>query len=122
CALPILPESYYEEVRGVYAERVGGMVDALEALPGVVAPRPAGAFYSMVELPVSDTERFARWLVESFRHEGESVVVAPGPGFYASPSDGRNQIRLAAVNDVATLRRGVELIGLGVEAFRREHG
>ncbi|MCB9684016.1 MAG: pyridoxal phosphate-dependent aminotransferase [Alphaproteobacteria bacterium] len=117
-----LPESYYEEVRGVYAERVGGMVDALAELPGVVAPRPAGAFYSMVELPVSDTERFARWLVESFRHEGESVVVAPGPGFYARPTDGRNQIRLAAVNDVATLRRGVELLGRGVEAFRREHG
>jgi aspartate aminotransferase len=114
-----LPEAHYEETRQVYKERVSAMVDALRALPGVNAPRPAGAFYSMVGLPIDDAEAFARWMVEEFRSEGESVVVAPGPGFYANPADGRNEIRLAAVNDVATLRRGVELLGRGVEAFQR---
>ena len=31
-----MPESYYEEVRAVYAERVGAMMDALATLPGAV--------------------------------------------------------------------------------------
>ena len=113
-----LPESYYEEVRLVYRERVTAMMDALAELPGVVAPRPQGAFYSMVKLPVDDTEAFARFLVEGFRGDGESVVVAPGPGFYASPADGRDEIRLAAVCEVPKIRRAVALLGQGIEAFR----
>jgi aspartate aminotransferase len=114
-----LPESYYEEVRLVYRERVAAMMDALAELPGVVAPRPQGAFYTMVKLPIDDAEAFARFLVEEFRSGGESVVVAPGPGFYASPADGRDEIRLAAVCEVPKLRRAVALLGEGIEAFRR---
>lgn len=113
-----LPESYYEEVRSVYQERVGAMMDALAGLPGVEAPRPKGAFYSMVKLPIADAEAFARFLVEDFRSEGESVVVAPGPGFYADPTKGRDEIRLAAVCEVPKIRRAVELLGRGIEAFR----
>jgi aspartate aminotransferase len=113
-----LPEAYYEEVRQIYRVRVDAMMNALAAIPGVVAPRPAGAFYSMVRLPIDDTETFARFLVERFRSQGESVVVAPGPGFYADPSQGRNEVRLAAVSEVSVLQRGVQLLGEGVEAFR----
>lgn len=112
-----LDESYYEEVRLTYRNRVAAMMDALAEIPGVEAPRPAGAFYSMVRLPVDDTERFARYLVEQFRDDGESVVVAPGPGFYADPSSGRNEVRLAAVNEAGKLRRAVGLIGRALKAF-----
>lgn len=115
-----LPEAYYEQVRQVYRERVGAMMDALTELPGVTAPRPQGAFYSMVHLPIDDTEMFARFLVERFRSGGESVVVAPGPGFYASPTSGRSEVRLAAVNEVSTLRRAVALLGEGIDAFKTE--
>jgi aspartate aminotransferase len=114
-----LPEAYYEEIRTVYRDRVEAMVGALAALPGVVAPTPQGAFYTMVRLPIDDTEDFARFLVERFRRDGESVVVAPGPGFYADPSSGRNEIRLAAVVEEPALRRAVELLGDGIEAYRR---
>ncbi|MEQ1569004.1 MAG: pyridoxal phosphate-dependent aminotransferase [Myxococcota bacterium] len=113
-----LPESYYEEVRLVYRERVDAMMDALKQVPDAVAPHPEGAFYSMVQLPIDDADTFARFLVEQFRHEGESVVVAPGPGFYADPASGRNEVRLAAVSEVSKLRRGVELLARGVEAYR----
>lgn len=112
-----LPESYYEEVRGIYRRRVDALMNALSELPGVKAPRPTGAFYAMLDLPVDDSEAFARWMVESFRHEGESVVVAPGPGFYASNDKGRTQVRVAAVLREADLRRAVELLGLGLEAY-----
>lgn len=117
-----LPESYYEEVRHIYKSRVDAMMDALAQLPGVAFHRPEGAFYTMARLPVPDTERFARWLVEEFRDtssgRAESVVVAPGPGFYADPRKGRDEIRLAAVREESQLRRAVELLGLGLKAFK----
>ncbi|MEZ4236283.1 MAG: pyridoxal phosphate-dependent aminotransferase [Myxococcota bacterium] len=113
-----LPEAYYEEVRTTYRDRVDAMVNALARLPGVVAPRPHGAFYSMVQLPLDDTEDFARFLVSTFRQDGESVVVAPGPGFYADPASGRSEVRLAAVVEVAELERAIGLLGAGIEAYR----
>ncbi len=103
-----LDESYYDAVRATYKERVDAMIDALARIEGVHAPRPAGAFYSMVELPIDDAEHFARFLITEFRDNGESVVVAPGPGFYADPNSGRNQIRLA---------RAVELLGMALQAY-----
>jgi aspartate aminotransferase len=120
-----LPASYYEEVRTTYMKRVNVMMDALASLPGVSFPRPKGAFYSMVRLPVQDTEVFARFLVEEFRDSSsgkeESVVVAPGPGFYADPSSGRDEIRVAAVRNEETLARSVEVLGRGLVAFREKH-
>jgi aspartate aminotransferase len=116
-----LPLSYYEEVRGIYRARVDAMMDALAQLPGVAFHRPEGAFYTMARLPVKDTEAFARFLVEEFRDttsgRAESVVVAPGPGFYADPSEGRNEVRLAAVRDEATLRRAIAVLGRGLDAY-----
>lgn len=114
-----LPASYYDELRATYAARVTALHDALVALPGVSAPKPEGAFYLMAELPVDDTEAFARFLVTDVRDRGESVVVAPGGGFYADPSLGLRQIRLAAVLEPDRLRRGVELLGIGLEAWKR---
>ena len=112
-----MADSYYEEVRHIYRERVAAMLSALESIPGVRAPRPRGAFYSMVELPVPDTEAFARWLVTSFRRDGETVVIAPGPGFYADPKDGRREARLAAVCAVPELERASELLGEALRTY-----
>lgn len=117
-----LPDSYYDEVRGLYKTRVDAMMDALAKLDGVAFHRPEGAFYTMARLPVDDTERFARFLVEEFRDTSggrpESVVVAPGPGFYADPREGRDEVRLAAVREEGTLRRAIEVLGRGIEAYR----
>jgi aspartate aminotransferase len=112
-----LPEAYYDEIRTTYKGRVHALLGALRAIPGLHVPEPAGAFYAMVELPVDDTERFARWLVTSFRHEGESVVVAPGPGFYADPTHGNRQIRLAAVLDEDRIARASRILAAAVEAY-----
>ncbi|MBX2803892.1 MAG: pyridoxal phosphate-dependent aminotransferase [Myxococcales bacterium] len=112
-----LDEGYYEEIRGIYRQRVVAMCEALAELPDVAAPQPAGAFYTMVELPVASTEDFARFLVERFRSDGESVVVAPGGGFYAEASSGDRQIRLAAVTEVASVRRAVQIIGEALRSY-----
>lgn len=112
-----LPESYYEEIRATYKRRVDALMDAIDKIDGVRAPRPEGAFYAMLDLPVDDSETFARWLVEEFRHEGQSLVVAPAPGFYSKPTMGRTQVRVAAVLREADLRRAMELLGLGLAAY-----
>ncbi len=112
-----LPASYYDEVRDTYARRVSALHAALAALPGVTTTRPEGAFYLMADLPVHDADAFARWLVTDFRDRGESVVVAPGSGFYADPSRGRSQIRLAAVLEERALVRAVEILGAGLAAW-----
>ena len=112
-----LPEPYYEEIRKRYADRVNTLVEVLNDLDGVEAPRPRGAFYCMVDLPVDDADRFARYLVTDFRGNGESVVVAPGGGFYADPSSGKTQIRLAAVIDESELSRAGALLAEALEVY-----
>ena len=112
-----LAESYYEQVRATYKPRVQTLYEALVAIPGVKTHRPDGAFYLMADLPVQDADAFARWLVTDFRHEGESVVVAPGTGFYANPETGRRQVRLAAVIDQQRLARVGELLGRALATY-----
>jgi aspartate aminotransferase len=112
-----LPESYYDEIRGVYRERVETLVRAIDATPGMSTSAPEGAFYCMVDLPVDDADRFARFLVTDFRADGESVVVAPGGGFYADPAAGRTQVRLAAVRGAAELERAMQILGSALQEY-----
>ena len=112
-----LPESYYEDLRATYKARINALLEGLARIEGVSTHRPAGAFYLMCRLPVTDTEAFGRYLATDFEHEGESVVVAPGPGFYSHPSKGRDEIRLAAVLGVPELTRSAELLGLALEQY-----
>jgi aspartate aminotransferase len=113
-----LPEAYYEEVRTTYERRVTALADGLAGIADLTFSRPKGAFYLMANLPVDDADAFARYLVTDFRYQGESVVVAPGGGFYADPASGKRQVRLAAVNNEARLTRAVDVLGRGLAAFR----
>lgn len=113
-----LGDAHYVETRALYKERIDTLLEALSEIPGLSVHRPAGAFYLMVQLPVPDTEAFARFLAQDFAHEGESIVVAPGGGFFTDPERGKDLIRLAAVLEPAKLRRAAELLRLGLEAYR----
>lgn len=117
-----LPEAYYDGLRATWGARVDALYDAVSVIPGVKTHKPMGAFYLMASLPVADTEAFARFLVERFSHEGESLMLAPGPGFFAAPTDGRDLVRLAAVYAPDRLARGGELLGLALEAYRAAKG
>ena len=112
-----LDEDYYAEIRGIYQRRVDTLVAAFDGIKGVTAPRPEGAFYAMVELPIDDADAFARYLATDFRDAGESVVVAPGPGFYADPRQGRREIRLAAVLDEAKIQRAISLLAMALDRY-----
>ncbi len=91
------PESYFKAVYHEYLMRRNTIVEALNAIEGVYCPTPKGAFYSLVKLPVDDSERFARWLLEEFSFEGQTVMLAPASGFYATPGLGTDQVRIAYV-------------------------
>jgi aspartate aminotransferase len=120
-ALELGPE-HYIQTRALYKERIDTLLHALDGIPGVSVHRPAGAFYLMVQLPVADTEAFARFMVQDFSDQGESIVVAPGGGFFTDPERGKHLIRLAAVLEPDKLRRAAELLKLGLQAYRAKIG
>lgn len=115
-ALELGPE-HYTQTRVTYKARIDALLQALAPIPGVSVHRPEGAFYLMVQLPVDDTEAFARFMAKDFSHHGESIVVAPGGGFFTDPARGKRLVRLAAVLEPDKLRRAAELLGLGLEAY-----
>jgi aspartate aminotransferase len=91
------PDSYFDEVIEEYVERRNILIQELQKIPGVKVAKPKGAFYCIVELPISNADAFAQWLLEAFRVENETIMMAPAAGFYATPGLGKNQLRIAYV-------------------------
>lgn len=117
-----LGEEYFASVREEYRARKDATVAALAKIPGVRFTSPEGAFYLMATLPVDDTETLQYFLLDEFQDRGETMMYAPGAGFYDDPEQGRNKIRLACVRNAAELTRAVELLGIGIEAYNRKSG
>jgi aspartate aminotransferase len=113
------PATYVAEVVTTYRRRRDAALAALARLPGVLVVPPDGALYLVAELPVDDAERFATWLLTDFTHHGETVMLAPLSGFFATPGAGRNAVRLALVQPEPVLEHAAELLG---EALARYPG
>ncbi len=116
-ALAETPPEYMDNVREEYRQRRDVLVEGLQKIPGVVCPRIDGAFYAFVQLPVDDAEEFCKWMLSSFEHNGETVLMAPGEGFYLTPGVGRNQARIAYVLETDQLKRALECIRIGLEQY-----
>ncbi len=84
----------------------------------MIVAKPQGAFYCMAELPVTDADDFAQWLLEHFEEDGQTVMVAPAAGFYATEGLGKNQIRIAYVLNKEKLRKAVSLIDSALKQYR----
>ena len=119
-ALYRMPKSYYDEVKAEYEARRDAAFEQISAIPGVVCQKPAGAFYLMCKLPVDNIENFLMFLLKEFDDNGETVMFAPAPGFYATPGQGGNELRIAYVLTPDKMRRACELIKLGVEAYNNK--
>lgn len=111
-------KSYFEEVREEYRKRRDTVYNALSKIPGIVCKEPKGAFYVMAKLPVRNTEDFLVWLLTEFEDKGETVMYAPGGGFYATPGKGIDEIRIAYVLNCQDLERAIELLKLGLEQYK----
>ena len=108
---------YFSAVREEYHRRRDTCMEGLSQIPGVVCECPKGAFYAMAALPVDDAEKFQIWLLEHFDDHGDTVMFAPGGGFYATPGKGINEIRIAYVLKQADLERAMDLLALGIQAY-----
>jgi aspartate aminotransferase len=115
-ALKLGPE-YFEKVMGEYKRRRDIVYQGLMAIDGAVCVKPAGAFYAMAKLPISDSEEFAKFMLAEYSFDKKTVMVAPGPGFYASPGKGSDECRIAYVLNTDSLRDAMKILKLGVEAF-----
>jgi len=104
------PQSYFDDVIEEYVERRNILISELEKVDGVRVANPQGAFYCIAELPVTNADNFAQWLLEDFNVDGETVMVAPAAGFYATKGLGKNQIRIAYVLDKDSLVRAVRIL------------
>lgn len=116
-ALYDTPASYLEEVNKEYKKRRDTIAAGLAKIPGLVSSQPKGAFYVMVKFPVDDAEKFAIWMLQDFEKDGETVMIAPGNGFYATPGKGVDEARLAYVLKCEDLERAMELLAAAVKEY-----
>ncbi|MGB7784607.1 MAG: pyridoxal phosphate-dependent aminotransferase [Salinimicrobium sp.] len=112
------PLEYFNEVIEEYTSRRNLLIEGLEKIDGVRVAKPKGAFYCIAELPVKDAEDFAKWLLESFELDNETVMVAPAAGFYSTPNTGMNQVRIAYVLKEENLKRALEILKAALKAYQ----
>ena len=110
-------EEYSADVYEQYVERRKCLIDGLNKIPGVYSPIPMGAFYTMVRLPVDDAEQFCKWCLTDFDFEGETIMMAPGNGFYATPGMGRDEVRIAYALNIEDLKRAVVILEKALETY-----
>lgn len=113
-----LPGNYFESVKTEYQARRNTLIQGLRSIPGVICHEPEGAFYCMVKLPVADTDHFCQWMLESFRYDNATVMMAPGSGFYVTEGLGKDQVRIAYVLNCEDLKRAVECLREGLKAYQ----
>ncbi len=120
--IPEVGRDYTRAVVAEYQRRRDVLYEGLCRIPGVFLRQPEGAFYFIARLPIRDSEDFARFLLADFQHGGATVMVAPAPGFYATPGLGQDEVRIAYVLKEDDLRAAVEVLGEALDAYRRLRG
>ncbi|EAR12775.1 aspartate aminotransferase [Polaribacter irgensii 23-P] len=111
------PDSYFTDVKEEYVARRDTLISELEKIEGVTVANPKGAFYCVAQLPVKDSDHFAQWLLEDFNLNNETVMVAPASGFYSTPGEGKNQVRIAYVLNKLDLIRSVEILAAALKQY-----
>jgi aspartate aminotransferase len=111
------PDEYFDAVKEEYIKRRDCMIEGLNKIEGVFTPLPQGAFYTIAELPVDDTENFARWMLENFRIDNETTMVTPAASFYKTPGKGKNHARIAYVLEVEEIKKALHILEEGLKAY-----
>jgi aspartate aminotransferase len=111
------PNDYFEEVYKEYIGRRDFMVEALNKMDGVYCPKPKGAFYTVVKLPIDDADKFAQWILSEFDYKKQTVMVAPATGFYATPGLGKNEVRIAYVLKKEDLANAMETLEAALKVY-----
>ena len=116
-ALNDVPDQYMRDVIAEYQRRRDVVYVALSEVAGVTVRRPEGAFYLCARLPVDDAQRFAEYLLSEFDRDGETVMVAPADGFYATPGLGTDEVRIAYVLEEEALQKAMAILTAALEHY-----
>ena len=111
------PPEYFKEVYKEYINRRNYMVEALNQMPGVICPKPGGAFYTITHLPVDDADKFCPWLLSDFEYENGTVMMAPASGFYATPGLGKQEVRIAYVLNIENLKKAMKCLEVSLKEY-----
>ncbi len=114
-----LPDDYFNETRAEYLRRRDILVSRLNKMPGVFCPNPGGAFYAIASLPIDDSDKFCQWLLESFSYDGQTVMLAPATGFYATEGLGKKEVRLAYVLNAHDLEKAMDCLERALVAYNK---
>jgi aspartate aminotransferase len=110
-------KEYFEKVKKEYTARRNVLVKRLNNMEGVLCPNPGGAFYAQVRMPIDDCDKFCQWLLEDFSLHNETVMLAPGTGFYATPGLGKDEVRIAYVLNVAELEKAMDCLAAALKVY-----
>jgi aspartate aminotransferase len=111
------PPEYMEDVHSEYSNRRNYIINALNEIPGVYSPMPMGAFYSIVRLPIDDSDKFCQWMLEEFEYQNATVMMAPASGFYSTKGVGNNEVRIAYVLNIEDLKHAVECLKVALKVY-----
>jgi aspartate aminotransferase len=111
------PDSYFKNVKEEYVARRNFVVDSLNKMDGVFCPKPSGAFYCIARLPIDNADKFCQWLLESFSYENETVMLAPATGFYSKPTLGTDEVRIAYVLNLDSLKRAMQCLDQALKSY-----
>jgi aspartate aminotransferase len=111
------PQSYFDQVQKEYVARRNFLVESINKIPGVLCPKPSGAFYCIARLPIDNADKFCQWLLEDFSYNGQTVMMAPATGFYSTPGAGQNEVRLAYVLNLEDLKNAMECLAEAIKIY-----
>lgn len=112
-----LPDNYFDVTKAEYKSRRDLIVKRLNAMEGVFCPNPGGAFYAMAKLPIDDADKFCQWLLESFDHNKQTVMLAPATGFYGTAGLGKQEVRLAYVLNLEAINKAMDCLEQALKEY-----
>lgn len=112
-----LPSDYFDTTKAEYRSRRDLLVKRLNDMDGVFCPNPGGAFYAIAKLPIDDADSFCQWLLESFEHQQQTVMLAPATGFYGTPGLGKQEVRLAYVLNLNDINSAMDCLEAALKIY-----
>lgn len=111
------PLEYFEKVTAEYLARRNAVVEGINKIEGAYCPNPSGAFYVVAKLPIDDSDKFCKWLLEDFSFEGHTVMLAPATGFYSTEGRGKDEVRISYVLKLEDLKGSVKVLNEALKVY-----
>jgi aspartate aminotransferase len=111
------PEEYFIQVKKEYLARRNAVVEGINKIEGAYCPNPSGAFYVVAKLPIDDSDRFCKWLLEDFNFENQTVMLAPASGFYSTKGKGKDEVRISYVLKVDDLKSSMKVLDEALKVY-----